>query len=413
MKHRRVTFSFLLLTGCAGLIGVPDLSFDEKAQQGGSANGNVEGGASSSGGSSGSSGGDGAAPVCDQTKTQTDKANCGRCGHDCGGGDCVNGECKAFEIAEISNAPLTHIVEHGNSLYVSTSTTLTTQYGGIWKLPKTTGNAQKYVDIGDARAMAILGDTLYFVVYDDIFDDAGKYGGLWSCDLNGPTPCVPKLVAAAGSPDAISQNGGSIYYGDNGTNNALMQLTPPGAPVIFRPGFGFTYNLFVDGQSAYYAYTLFASPQHANLFEIYPDAGDVTVLSTYEKANVAQAGVVVGTPTALYFSAYDDSKSTGGVMRRVSRPGTAGAEPCDFGGTSNKRPYGVYVDDSRVYWTNQGDFTEPYANGSVAYCDTAGCCTAPKTAWTGDGEPSPITGDATALYWATYRTGKVWKVAKP
>jgi hypothetical protein len=73
----------------------------------------------------------------------------------------------------------------------------------------------------------------------------------------------------------------------------------------------------------------------------------------------------------------------------------------------------VYVDETRVYWANQGNPDAPHEDGSIAYCELDGCCSTPIVAWTGTGEPVRITGDATAIYWVTYRTDAIWKMAKP
>jgi hypothetical protein len=65
---------------------------------------------------------------------------------------------------------------------------------------------------------------------------------------------------------------------------------------------------------------------------------------------------------------YDNATTSGGVVRRVPR--TSGVLPCDYGGSGNKRPFGLHVDASRIYWTNQGEGRLPYTNGSVVSCDS-------------------------------------------
>jgi hypothetical protein len=419
MKHVRLVLSLAILTGCAGIIGVPDLSFEPNAVQG-----SPDGSAGSSGGTSGSSGssgtsggssGDGGGVNCDTSKLQTDKLNCGACGHDCLGGDCTAGQCKAVPVTNVPNAPLNRIIEHGDSLYVASFSTdvLPPGSGGIWKVPKAGGPAAPYVTLVDAQDMVVSGDTLYFVS-DDV---ATATGGLYSCDLLGAIPCVPKLITAAEDPFSLTvADGGNVYFPDDRTGKGLMQYAPGGATTVFRPGFGFVPKFWVDGTEAYYVVTFDSPPQpppqQAKLISIFPDGG-IAVLTEYDKDTVANDGEIRGTANALYFTAFDYDTTTGGVVRRINRPGTAGTTPCDFGGTKNLRPYGLYLDAKNVYWTNQGDFAQPYDNGSIAYCPLDGCCDTPTTPWTGDGEPSGITGDDKALYWTTYRTNTVWKIAKP
>jgi hypothetical protein len=410
MTRVRIFLLLGVLTGCAGLIGVPDLTFDEGAEQG-NPDGALPDGATSD--VMASDAGE-AGAICDETKLQTDALNCGRCGHDCIGGACNAGKCEPVQLAELGDTPLEHIVEHGSALYVSTYVNLTTENGGIWKLGKAPGNPALFVSLRYAEDMVVLGDTLYFVVEDGPSDGAGKEGGLYSCDLNGPTPCVPKLIAAADSPRALAVDQGSIYYTDFASTGGIMKYTPPAAPVVFRFDWRPT-RIWVDNESVYYAATLRPSNPDGNraaLFDLYPDAGDATELTRYE-GRYATAGALKGSPNALYFAAFDAETTTGGVVRRVSRPGTPGVPPCDYAPTKLKRPRGIHLDATRIYWTNLGDPAEPHDNGSIAYCEKDGCCTEPTTHWTGSGQPYAITGDDKGLYWVTNERGTVWKVAKP
>ena len=84
MRTKRIAAAFLLLiTGCAGLIGVPDLTFDENAAQGGNEggpNGNAEGGVPGRDGST--TGPDGEVPPTCNADLTKDPKNCGACGHE-------------------------------------------------------------------------------------------------------------------------------------------------------------------------------------------------------------------------------------------------------------------------------------------------------------------------------------------
>jgi hypothetical protein len=264
--------------------------------------------------------------------------------------------------------------------------------------------------------MAVLGDTLYFAVDDAPADGAGNEGGLYSCDLTQPAPCAPKLIAAASNPAALSITPeGKVYYTDGDPGNVMEYVPPSGTPTVFRAGRGYVPKLYVTGAQAFFGVTIFqngAADQHAIFFEALADGG-VSEVGRYTKKDVASNGLITGAGDALYYSAYDYEGSTGGKVSRVSRPGSPGVPPCDFGAASNKRPRGLYLDSANLYWTNQGDPVDPYGNGSIAYCPLNGCCDTPTTLWTGDGEPVAIIGDATNLYWVTYDTGKVWKMGKP
>ena len=187
-----------------------------------------------------------------------------------------------------------------------------------------------------------------------------------------------------------------------------MVYAPPAVPTVFRTGFGYSRNYFVDATGAFYTATIFASPQATKLFELAD--GGATPVTSYVNVS-AYDGRLQGNTAFLLFTAFDLNASAGGVVRRVPR--AAGPLPCDYGGTANKRPYGVFADATHVYWANQGGgAAPPYTGGSVVMCEAAAtCCATPDVLWTGDG-PTGVTGDAEALYFAT-AAGNVWKIAKP
>lgn len=415
MRERRHLLRILLATsivlgGCGAIIGTRDLEYDPTVGPGndsGASDGttNIDGTTSTDGSVDG--GGEGGPCVADLTN---DPKNCGRCGHDCGASVCTASKCQPAELGNVADAPLNHIIASGDFVFVATRITLTTQAGGIWRVPKKGGTPVKFADARYAQGMVVLADKLYFVVNDYVHNGVDQFGGLWSCPLAATPPCTPTLVKAAESPSGITIDNGKIYYGDSDGANGLMEYVPPAAPTIYRLGFGSFQNYYVDGPKAFYSVSFFNSPQRATLFEIYPDAGDVTELYRFE-VSTADDGRLVGTKDALFFSAYQYNGAATGVMRRVPR---AGGTPCNYGGTTNKRPYGIHIDSARIYWANQGEGNDqPYTGGSVVSCDVAGCCPTPDVHWTGNGQPTAVTGDDKAIYFTTYANGSVWTVAKP
>jgi hypothetical protein len=189
----------------------------------------------------------------------------------------------------------------------------------------------------------------------------------------------------------------------------LMSYTPGTPPTIFRLGYGFSGSYFVDGQSVFYTATIFTNPQRAKLIEVLPDAS--TNETFYYENATANDGNVQGNAASLFFTAFDYQATTGGIVRRIPR---TGGGPCDYGGNANLRPYGIFADKDRIYWTNQGEgATEPYTGGTLVSCELAGCCTTPDVMWTGDGQPTAVTADTDAIYFTTKAKGSLWKIAKP
>src|SRR5204863_7458423 len=98
---------------------------------------------------------------------QTSKQHCGRCNHDCGGGDCMGGKCQAVQLGTVSGAPLRYILVSATHVFVSPLINFTTETGGLWRVAKTGGTPDQYVNIRYAEDMVAFGDKLYFVSEDD------------------------------------------------------------------------------------------------------------------------------------------------------------------------------------------------------------------------------------------------------
>lgn len=398
------------LLGCSALLGVrDDVFFDENAEGGAStSSGGASSGTTSSGGTD-DGGSD--APVTCNADLQTSKDHCGRCGHSCGGGDCVAGKCKPIQIGGISQAPLNYVVTSQDHVFVSTVTALTTQKGGIWRIPKGGGTAEQYVMLEEAQQMAILGDKLFFIVEEPAGDGApDQAGGLYSCPLTGGAPCQPSRIVAAENPSAVAVDGTRVVFNDDSVGQRAFDTANSQTNTLSDK---LGYNLYVDGTSIWYNFTFFGSTTNtARTLEILPD-GSAEIRHEFTKSEVG-AGQIFGTKDAVYIAAYQwEGAETGGVVHRQPRAGSS-VLPCDFGGqTTNKRPYGVTVDATRIYWTNMGGGnTKPFTGGEMMTCELSSCCTQGEVMWTGDGEPGGITTDQNFVYWVL-EDGNVWKVAKP
>jgi hypothetical protein len=393
--------------GCGGVLvgGCGSTYHPDEAQ--GAADASADGGATSEGGAGDAS--DGSACGADLS---VDPKNCGRCGHDCLGGACESGKCQGVQLAA-PGGPLRHILLAGSSIFVSTSTRLVSEVSGLFRVPSGGGAPEQYAPQRHAEAMGVIGETLYYAVNESSPNPTGDLGGLYSCPLAGPAPCTPTLIVALDFPRALAVDRGRVFYNET-NSSALMVYAPPGPPTVFRTGtdgaVGLANNIYVDGDAAFVTASALGPPfpQSASVIEL-PLAGGQANAFSYV-GPLAHEGTLFGTPDSLYFTAFEYTGATSGVVRRLPR---GSGTPCDVGGSQQARPYGLHVDDRNVYWSNQGTGAAlPFSNGSLAYCEKTGCCSTPTTLWKGAPQPTAITGDDTAIYFATYG-GSIWKIAKP
>jgi hypothetical protein len=345
--------------------------------------------------------------------TTSDPHNCGRCGHDCLGGTCTASRCDAVSLGSVAGTALDGVVVAGAQVFVASAALRASQASGVWRVSTSGGPVESYLPMRFMGEIAVLGDTLYALIYDVPYDGAGQTGGLYACPAIGPAPCAPRLVAAADLPVGIMASGGAIYYSETGhINQRVMRYAPPAAPTVLRPSAPL--QLWVDGSSIFGLQTAPAGgpglPLLAAQVSELAASGADTVLAQYSSPS-ALGGSLTGTSDALFFTAFNQANADG-IVRRVPR--TNASLPCDYATGRSARPYGLRVEPTRVYWTSQGaGAAPPYTGGSVASCPVAGCCTAPELLWEGGGQPARITADADALYFVTNATGFILKLAKP
>ena len=232
----------------------------------------------------------------------TDAKNCGRCGHDCLGGDCESGKCNALHLAE-TGGRLSRVVRSGSYIFTSSLLRTTTETGGLWRVPVSGGAQETYVTFRHVEGFAVLGDLLYFVVDEPPVDGVDNYGGFYSCPLVGPAPCVPTLIAVADSPREVTVDQGRVFYNDKATPDDLMSFAPPGPPAVFRSSpsatVGLANNLYVDGPAAFITLAGYSGlQQFARLWEVRPDGSAVdtyayTAPNATRWSTLRDAGVAV------------------------------------------------------------------------------------------------------------------------
>lgn len=147
-------------------------------------------------------GGDGGPdPVCAEPKetscggtcvdTTEDAANCGACGHDCGGGTCSNGACQPVAIAAGVDAPLSLAVTPSGEqvFWINATNVLRCPIGGC--------GAAKPARIAEAGVPFTGTRNRIVATNDEIFwiGESGTTDVLFSCPTAGCTALTPTVKA--------------------------------------------------------------------------------------------------------------------------------------------------------------------------------------------------------------------------
>jgi len=406
MRRGRLLFLFVsVLTGCAGLIGVPDLTFDENAEAGSN---NPDGQASSSSGDVITSGdgpnGDTSTPTCN-ADLKTDKANCGACGHDCTNGLCADGICTLLEntygaeaiavqgdtvylgflgdsnpagivscptngcaSATVAAKPLlppaqsvtieriavnaTHLYasnyyDPGNPLRIALSST----DGGSFPFPHTAGTR--------SYGLALDSTTLYWTENEST-------GGVYQCPIPDCTGGFKK-IADASNPElvVVAADGAVIFSDDNGYTikkcaskaNCPAPVTVPNHPGAYVNDFKIDNNiLYWAGR--YEVLSCALSPLCANPTTIVP-----------EVTNDVITAIAVSGPT-VYWSVVTYSNDAGSFLNDEGVIKTCQIANCGpttkVIATKQKAPSQMALDAKSLYWTNNAHRGFVDGKGSVA-----------------------------------------------
>lgn len=410
MKRIHLAFSFVaVLTGCAGLIGVPDLEIDEGGGgqlDGAASDGSVD--PSKDGSAPGTDGGD-ASTTCDPSQLATDAKNCGRCGHDCLGGACNAGKCASVLVQGGLSNPDDLVVDSAN-VYVTARGN-----GTVLRIPKD-GSAASVLATGQTEARGVtLDDTktrLYWSNLDFPGDGVGEeyVGGVWGCTL---PACADKGSVTTGDwASNVRFFGGKLYFAENNNSSVVSVAQNGTGRTALVDNATKPFSLAVDGQFVYY--------EAFSGVERVPVAGGATeeIDGIYSDADTL--GFITVDNDRVYYAYI--AEGGGGHVRSVLK--ASPASPKVEYGTTNKGSLGITVDDENVYWTNAGTFqtTDPYANnndGEIRSCPKAGCSGEPTMIESGLLNPGAIATDGDAIYYLVFGTqygssnGELRRIAKP
>ena len=390
----------IILTGCSTLIGVNDLYLDPAASgDGGLPDGTVAG---DSGADSPSSD----ASVCGDLTMS--KQNCGRCGHDCLGGDCNAGQCQPTTLLNAQGAPR-DLAFDDTYVYVANYGDGTIQR--IAKDGSMTGAATPVSAWSSLSGVAVDNGKLFWVAYDavgtglipDGGDNNDSYGGLWSCTL--PACTDKKLIDKPNNANKIVAAGGYIYI--TGEDDVRRVKEDGTGEEILNNVVSQSFGIAVDSANVYFdsiATTIMRCPLDGGPSTDIGPVGDTTGLLALDDQRVFWT-FYSSQASGLKGSVYSTTKANPGD--RISY------------GDKNIASTAVASDGANVYWLNDSTYDQftPNPDGELRTCPVAGCVGDPTLLLGGMLGASQIKIDGNAVYFLEYggvqgKAGRLLKIAK-
>jgi hypothetical protein len=315
MKRTHIAFLLVLPTGCAGLVGVPDLTYESgQAAEAGASDAAFERSSPADGApidiDTGVNDASADAPsTCAATvDLSKDGQNCGRCGHDCLGGQCGGGQCAPKLLSgQMSGAE--QLLVTGTDIFI-------TNYGNgsVIRVGKTNQTASPIVSgQGSPQGLATDGTNLFWANEDFAGDGTGtdpSWGGIWACTL--PACTTSRLIRQGDQPASLAYSAGFLYYVEH-NGFTVDQVKPDGTMFKTLASPTQPFAVGVDSSNVYY------STNNGNLDRVALTGGTEQTMGPYEIGAIH--GLIALDADRVYW-AYTSDNGTGHVY---SAPKTAGA----------------------------------------------------------------------------------------
>lgn len=329
-----------------------------------------------------------------------DGANCGACGHDCGGGKCVLGECKPVLLAT-TNHPAFDV--DATNLYFVPAPTNTTDIvkcpsSGCKLAPTSVGSPGFVSASNQGGDVKMMGANVAF--FGELASNPGRQR-LFACDPVGGCSTSPVTLQNAGLQSFgydMTTSGNDVYYTYyksllHANCSAANTCSAPEA-LIAGTAFWPRIGLSADSNGVY-----FIDPTTHYLTKCAP-GGTCTPTTLWTGSNA----------TSLTTAAYGgnvyvlDSNASGYAKGTITAcPNTGTCTTPNVIVSLQPYPTLMRVDAQGIYWYDSDA-------QDMKSCPLSGCKPSPKTLVTGAANVTMMRTDAKFVYWAT-DTG-IYRVAK-
>jgi hypothetical protein len=326
--------------------------------------------------------------------TQTDPDNCGRCGHGCAGGVCVDGMCKPYKLATVWDGSWGMAVGE-------TDVCVAIQLNNLMTCVNKTSGVLQWT--GDNLAVT----QPSWVAMDETnvywSNRVSTSGSIGVCKIAGCTTPA-KLIEPANRPNGIAVDATHVYWAEtNGKTLKRAGKDGTGIEVIVSESLNFSpFLLALHG-----GYVYFSERAAGRVARVPRAGGAVQVLGS----SPAPSKVAV-TQDWVFWT---DSGSIGTIHRVPNADPPDGGSASTLFASAQTGAFGIVADEQYVYWIASAE--SGAAEGALRACAITGCQGSPIGLDEGLAYPIDVVMDDTALYYSIFGIdtaidGEIRKVAK-